>query len=337
MRQGPIAVACALFPLLAAAQSSVTIYGIMDGGVEYVNKQRVGSNLQRVVSGAESGSRLGYRGIEDLGGGLRAVFTLESGLNIDDGTYAQGGLAFGREASVGIGGSWGQVTLGRQAPALNMLAVAFDPLGRPSRYSSPTIDPLYAGRVNNVASYSVTMGSSRFVAEYGFGEVQGSRRAGHYLGAYGSTVLGDLTLGFAYDEQGGATVALSGDTVKRTSVATLYRVGVATLGVGFTDRRNELAAGPTRVSQYWVGAKAQIAPLWYTAVAYYVADTRNSPDKASMLSLLTTYAFSRRTDVYLHVATTHNSARTNLGVTGFATTIAGESQQGVTIGLRHLF
>jgi predicted porin len=338
MKRLPLYIAaCAMSPLLAFAQSSVTIYGIIDTGVEYANKQAAGGHVQRVVPGVESGSRLGFRGTEDLGGGLRALFNLESGLNTDDGTYAQGGLPFGREAWVGLAGSWGQIVLGRTDPALNVFAVVFDPLGRPSRYSSPNIDPLYAGRINNMVSYSATFGSSRVMAMYGLGEVTGSSRAGSYRGAYGSTVLGDFTLGLAYDDQPGATAALAGDSVKRTSLGGLYRIGITTLAVGYTDRRNNVAAAPSRVAQYWLGARAQLNPQWYVAAAYYAADTKDSPNKASLLSFLATYALSKRTDVYMHVATTHNSSRTNLGVTGFGTTAAGESQQGVAMGVRHLF
>lgn len=335
---GPCIAACAMFPLLAFAQSSVTIYGIADTGVEYVNKQpTAGAHVTRVVSGAESGSRLGFRGTEDLGGGLRAFFRLESGINFDNGTYAQGGLPFGREAQVGIAGSWGEIALGRQAPALNVYAVAFDPLGRPSRYSSPMMDPFYSGRVDNVVSYSRTSGGTRVMALYGLGEVTGSSRAGRYIGAYGSTVLGNFTLGAAYDDQAGATAALANDSVTRTSVAALYKLDSTTLSVGYTDRRNKLAAAPSRVAQYWVGAKAQLSSQWYLAAAYYVSDLKSSPNKSQSLSVLATYALSKRTDIYLHASTAHNAGTANMGVNGFGTAINGGSQQGVTVGMRHLF
>lgn len=95
----------------AFAQSSVTIYGVADGGLEY---SRSGTSLTRVFSGGAAGSRIGYRGVEDLGGGLSAVFRLEQGINIDTGTLGQGGRAFGREASVGVSSKqWGTVLAGR--------------------------------------------------------------------------------------------------------------------------------------------------------------------------------------------------------------------------------
>ena len=132
-------------------------------------------------------------------------------------------------------------------------------------------------------------------------------------------------------------MALAGDSVKRASVGGLYRIGITTLAVGYTDRRNDVASAPSRVAQYWVGARAQLTPQWYVAAAYYASDTKNSPNKAGMLSLLATYALSKRTDLYLLSATTRNSGAANMGVIGFGTTPAGESQQGVVAGVRHLF
>jgi predicted porin len=103
----------------AHAQSSVTVYGLLDVGMEWSNG---GSMSQvRMFSGGSMGSRLGFRGVEDLGGGLSAVFRLESGLNVDIGTLAQGGLAFGREATVGLASTtWGTVSLGRQPSPYNV-------------------------------------------------------------------------------------------------------------------------------------------------------------------------------------------------------------------------
>src|SRR5688572_1099677 len=95
--------ACAIlgaFTGAAFAQTSVTIYGVVDAGVERYDNDA--TDVIRLSSGIQSGSRLGFRGSEDLGGGLSAIFTLESGFNIDDGTMGQGGRLFGRQAFVGV-------------------------------------------------------------------------------------------------------------------------------------------------------------------------------------------------------------------------------------------
>ena len=98
-----------------SASSSVTIYGIADLGVERLtNVGASGGGLTRMPGLTGSlPSRLGFRGSEDLGDGLKAIFTLEMGIGLDTGTFNQGGRAFGRQAFVGLSGPWGSVTLGR--------------------------------------------------------------------------------------------------------------------------------------------------------------------------------------------------------------------------------
>lgn len=108
-----IAVACTLMAATGAmAQSSVTLFGVVSTGVDYAS---AGSNSQsRMISGGRNGSRLGFRGTEDLGGGMRVDFRLESGINADTGTLGQGGLAFGREASIAlVSKAWGALEAGR--------------------------------------------------------------------------------------------------------------------------------------------------------------------------------------------------------------------------------
>ncbi|MDR5751733.1 MULTISPECIES: porin [unclassified Caballeronia] len=98
----------------AQAQSSVTLYGIIDAGFVYNNNQ-AGQKLYSLNSGNLQGSRWGLRGTEDLGGGLKAVFVLENGFNVMNGRLGQGGDEFGRQAYVGLSTSqFGTVTLGRQ-------------------------------------------------------------------------------------------------------------------------------------------------------------------------------------------------------------------------------
>ncbi|RZF25198.1 porin [Paraburkholderia sp. UYCP14C] len=110
-----------VFPALvgvAHAQSSVTLYGVINQGVNYINNQGGGS-VFGMVKGQTNGSRWGFRGAEDLGGGMKAVFDLENGFDASAGTLSQGGRLFGRSAWMGLQTPYGRLTMGRQYDAMH--------------------------------------------------------------------------------------------------------------------------------------------------------------------------------------------------------------------------
>ncbi|WP_341669098.1 porin [Alcaligenes sp. SDU_A2] len=132
------------FAGVAHAETSVTLYGILDGGIGYqkfkgvnsygANRDGLESTSQKktgLINGIQSGNRWGLKGSEDLGDGLRAVFQLESGFNLGTGKSAQGGRLFGRQATLGLAGdSWGQLDFGRQTNiASKYLPGVADPFG----------------------------------------------------------------------------------------------------------------------------------------------------------------------------------------------------------------
>ncbi|MGN4074153.1 porin, partial [Burkholderia gladioli] len=99
----------------ALAQSSVTLYGVIDEGLNYTNNIGGKGGAVELTSGYAQGSRWGLRGTEDLGGGLAAIFTLENGFDASSGKAQEGGRMFGRQAYVGLQDKrYGTVTLGRQ-------------------------------------------------------------------------------------------------------------------------------------------------------------------------------------------------------------------------------
>ena len=116
----------------ASAQSSVTLYGVIDGGLAYSKVSR--NNLSGVSNfglayGQQSGNRWGLRGVEDIGGGNRITFTLENGFDLGNGTLAQGNRLFGRAAWVGIeNNAWGLVRIGRQTNYASQYVSAVDPM-----------------------------------------------------------------------------------------------------------------------------------------------------------------------------------------------------------------
>lgn len=105
------------FAAPAFAQNSVTLYGVIDEGFNYTNNV-LGKHDYQLASGFAQGSRWGLKGSEDLGNGLKAIFQLENGFDVNSGRLNQGGRMFGRQAYVGLSSNFGTVTLGRQYDAL---------------------------------------------------------------------------------------------------------------------------------------------------------------------------------------------------------------------------
>jgi len=154
------AISLALLALVcgsAQAQSSVTLYGIVDASVQW-NKQYSSTSAQQesvwsIDSGYQSGSRFGLRGSESLGNGLTAIFTLEGGFDASTGQSTQGGLLFGRQAWAGVQGGWGSVTAGR-IPTPSSGTGSFDMFG--------AVDPFTAGfGINAIGSTFVAANALR--------------------------------------------------------------------------------------------------------------------------------------------------------------------------------
>lgn len=181
-----LAHAAASFALFGTAwaqpgATNVTVYGVVD--VAIAREWGGPSGTTKLDgSGVHSGSRWGLRGSEDLGGGLSALFTLESGFNSDDGSVAQGGLMFGRQAFVGVRGGFGSLTAGRQYTPHEDAIDAFDPLDGISGGADNLLRRTV--RIDNALVYASPNwdGLSARLA-YGLGEVAGSNSAGRVLGA----------------------------------------------------------------------------------------------------------------------------------------------------------
>jgi len=174
----------------ASAQSSVTLYGIIDIGLQYQSvsldnapKTDGGLSSSRfgMTNGTQSGSRWGLRGTEDLGNGLRAVFVLESGFDSANGGSGQGGRLFGRQSTLGLASNqWGQVDFGRQTNMASKYFAPIDPFG--AGFSQANIGMAFGSantvRYSNMIMYQ-TPSISGFNAGIGYSFDTGA--AGAYL------------------------------------------------------------------------------------------------------------------------------------------------------------
>lgn len=310
------------------AQTSLTIYGIVDAGVVYERGSAAG-NVTKLTSGVQSGSRLGFKGIEDLGGGLSAKFTLESGFGTDTGTLGQGGLLFGRQAWVGLGSRWGDLTFGRQYSPHFAALDEVDPFGTGLAGSSTNLIPTVT-RMNNTVKLSTPQWSG-FVGElaYGLGEVAGDNSANRQIGASVGYANGPLMLKLAHHT---AENALGTDNVRNTLLAGKFDFGraAASLGVG-VDR----GLGAARNRDYLLGVTVPVGAGSFLASFIRRDDRSPVNGDADQWAIGYTHALSKRTNLYTSFARIDNDPGAAYAV-GNATE-AGSGDKAFNIGIRHKF
>ena len=223
----------AVFATAAHAQSSVTLYGIIDAGISYVNNSKTATghdNLFKYDDGVAQGSRWGLRGTEDLGNGLKALFVLENGFNSGNGTLGQGGAMFGRQAYVGLSqNDVGSLTFGRQYSfSTDYLGGNYSTGGLTVAgnyaYHINDVDQLTSSRINNAVKFSsANFAGLTFGAMYGF-----SNQAGGFAGTPGT----------------GTTAAPVAGSSRAYSFGANYANGPFGLGVAYTDIRYPGQASP---------------------------------------------------------------------------------------------
>lgn len=353
MRRGLIALA-GMLTATAYGQSSVTLYGVADAGIEYLNKapstSTKGSSLVRLTSGNLSTSRWGIRGSEDLGGGLKASFELESGLSIDTGASNNGSKLFDRSAIVGLGNQYGTVWLGRQTTPLYDAMLQLDPMGLAPRYSSYKSDDILAGRADNAVKYRGTFGSVTASGLYSFsrtgaGEIPGDFKIDRNIGASLMYESGAISVGAAYDEFQGSSIATQNQKDRRLAVGGSYAVGPAKIFAGYRWYNGSLRTLPVdRSDLYWLGVRYSLTPAFVLTGAAYFSDNRNTNADPLMLVASGDYAFSKRTDVYMTLGYTVNRNGSQLGLNGYNTltgnpnsVVPGKDQFGAVVGVRHRF
>lgn len=275
-----VAALSGMFATAAHAQSSVTLYGLIDAGITYTNSQGGRANWQE-TSGSANGSRWGLRGAEDLGGGLKAIFTLENGFNIGNGAQSHEGRQFGRQAFVGLASDqYGAVTLGRQYDSvvdyLGPLALTGTQYGG-TQFAHPfdndNLDNSF--RINNSVKYqSPDFEGFKFGALYGFSNQAGNFANNRAYSVGASYNYGPLNVAAAYlqlnnntplvgtTEVSNLSGAFSDDSMflagrQRTWGAGLsYAFGPATAGFVFTQTKLNNALNTTNIDVSKIGLPA---------------------------------------------------------------------------------
>jgi general bacterial porin, GBP family len=234
----------------AQAQSSLTLYGILSQGLRYTSNVE-GDPQWQLASGIQQGPRLGLIGQEPLGGGTRAVFTLESGFHLGNGTLGQGGRLFGRQAFVGLASDrFGQLTLGRQIDTMSQSLGRYAAAVQFATYG-PSIgdnDNLFATfRVNHAIQYkSVQAAGVQVLMQYAL-----SGAAGKAPG------FADFNAAVTYDK--GPFSVGAGYHVLDAPGSTVRAVGAVSGDYGFSSPFVMSATGASVSRQRMYGAGASYA------------------------------------------------------------------------------
>lgn len=334
---------------VAQAQSSLTLYGRLDNGIQYESGLPRGS-LVSAQTGDFGESWFGMKGIEDLGGGTHAIFHLESGLNTQNGSYNSGSL-FARAATVGLtNNTFGTFNLGNTG-AGEIEADSYDL--DPQLMQSYSISTLVRGRNWTYAGSGLEYTSPNFGGltvkgqydlanshswngdgGYGSGPGQLGGAQGRSDGVKAQFNASNFELLAIYDEirdQNGqfsnvyvaSRVILAGGNITLGPVKIfggaqhLSAPDASVAGYFGTATPTTLPAGtslPTAVNHEWLGAAWQVSPFVGLNAAVYHANANNGNGNATMYTVAGQYNISKRTFVYTEVAYVHNSATSNLGL-----------------------
>jgi predicted porin len=338
---------------LASAQSNVTMYGMIDMAVVRESGGVAGS-MTKVTSGTTGGSRLGFKGSEELGNGLKAVFLLESGFQGDTGALGQGGLLFGRQAYVGLQGGFGTVLVGRQYTPHYLVQAFADPFGSgwvgDSKNLLGTTGNSFSRMDNTVKYISPVVGgfSAELVAAPG--EVSGDSASGRQLGGSLAWGSGPLQLRLGYHNRNNDTASLHGtEDAKNTVLAAVYDFGVLKLH-GLYDWNRGLNSSVLRSTTQFFGRPALAStdsrdalvgvtvPFGVHALlaSYIRKDDRTALNQdASQIALGYRYTLSKRTDLNVAVAKIDN--RNGASYTVGSAIESGTGDRSVMAGIRHAF
>ncbi|MDB5743237.1 MAG: porin [Polaromonas sp.] len=365
---------------VAQAQSTVTLYGLVDANVQSYKTNIVGTAANglvpagtiqnfrqtRIESGGLNGSRWGMRIKEDLGGGLSAVANLESGLALDTGASAQGGLLFGRRANVGVSSaSFGTITIGRNSSSYDDVSADNAMMGQsifdPSQTNNgPTNLALVTGtgaptpaafgllarntawlgfntRFNNSVKYT-SPNFSGFSGSlmYAHGEdrtptVDASRTVSANL----KYANGPLLISGGYQTEGATRTGGLEPALQNTLLSVAYDFGVVKVGAGFNRAKlDEVVAGASIDAQKEWNLSVAV-PLGATTLsAGYAQSKGDTLGRSRGFGIQALYALSKRSTLYAGAQSTKNYER-------LATFAPAGSNVGKTetygLGLRHTF
>jgi len=360
MKKSLIALAVLASAGVASAQSSVTLFGIVDATLSH-GTGSISKKTQLTNSGYNS-SRLGFRGTEDLGGGLSASFWLEAGLNNDDGQGAatnsnnqasgvgaavagRQGLTFNRRSTVSLAGGFGEVRLGRDYTPQFWNLTVFDPFGTNGVGTTLTAQAgnaftgVTAVRASNTIGYFLpgNLGGFYGQAQYYLGENSSvpaaTKKDGNGYGVRVGFANGPFNVALALSR----TKYAVGD-VQQNNIAGQWDFGVAKLMGQYVQDKNEgTTLGSAKGKGWLIGGLVPVGAgeirLSYSRYRVEVAGTEPTANK---LALGYVHNLSKRTALYATAARVKNKGGASVSLAGSVTDVNDHST-GYDFGIRHSF
>ncbi|QHI98920.1 porin [Xylophilus rhododendri] len=356
MKKTLVAIAALTASLGAFAQSNVTLFGVLDASLARISSG--GSHVTGLATGDQTSSRLGFRGTEDLGGGLSAGFWLEGGVTLDNGGGTGSGTGFGfeRRSTLSLAGNFGEVRLGRDKTPQYLNIETFDPfadigvggVGASNMIGSTstatgTPEGSAPKRASNSVQYILpaSLGGFYGQAMYAFGE-QASNVANDDLrnsfGLRGGYMAGPLNLALAYGEVTGGTTTTE-SKFKSTNLGASYNFGMVKPMVQYAQEKGL----NRKMDMYLIGATAPLG-AGELRVAFSTIQ-RKDLDNADSKKLAIGYGYnlSKRTQVYATIARVSNDGAAARGLAVSSSSLAsptianGANVTGYELGLRHSF
>jgi predicted porin len=361
MKKSLIALAAlATVATAAQAQSSVTIYGVLDAGITRASNTT--SNTAPVsntglTNGGLSTPRWGFKGAEDLGGGLKASFVLESEFLTDNGTgtthtnsttFDKPATIFNRASYVNLAQDGiGSIQLGHMNRQDYNMSAKYDAFGGnniggwvASNNSKGTVNLDVGIRTSNtVQLQTASLGGLVLTYQHQYGESAGDSNKGKSSTIGAEYTSGPFAIAATYADYNSATSATAWSDYKTTSVYAKYDMKVADLRVGYAKK--ETAGSTHEQTGYFVGVKAPITKQ-ISLLAQYNAFDNDNGKKPTTYALGATYDFSKRTTAYVIGAKSNQDNGSKQQIvsdskygTGFQT--EGKDQTAYSVGIRHTF
>jgi predicted porin len=320
----------------AAAQTNVTVYGVLDAALSKEDTGAPGGKLPlQVNSGNQSSSRIGFRGTEELGGGLKAIFNLEAGVAIDTGVGDS--ALFGRRAVVGLESNYGAVTIGREYSPIAQIAQATDALGQGFYGSNlSAFDRGLTRRLANSVNYKSNVYSGfSLLAAYAAGE-KTTGPSGDLRGLGLQYASGPLYIGAGYHE----VKRLASGNDKEYTVGAGYKIGDFEIKGGYLAA--DLTGPNNKFEQYNLGGIYTLA-----ANKFYLNLQQNRNEaggaRGNAVTVAYSYSLSKRTNLYASYAKLDNNSAAAFGLKSASVAVTppatalGSDPKALTAGIRHTF